>query len=228
MPSEESVVLWARDRERAAGACRFIAIGLLVIFIDIRLNGFDIVLDVVGAALIVAGARTMDQLMGLHEPRLNTWVQGGAICGLIQSVLVWMVHAHPVLEAFNTFLGLASVAGTVAFALLMQRTCRRFEDVEPVTWWRLAYHFVLWLWFVPLLCATLTRIALSQESGVRWHVDLGAGAAAAGPMMGLGLLIMGLLLVPFVVLQVALWRTASRWSDRLKQPTERFSDREMS
>lgn len=115
--------------------------GSLVVFLDFEINGFDLISDVIGAGLVVAG------IVKLSSAGLG---RRFATPALVASV-VWFLLTVPMQVVtlpglFNWVAGLAGL-GTAVFGLLAFRdACRELGLDGAASSWSTSLLLVSWIW----------------------------------------------------------------------------------
>ena len=191
---DQQAQLQPGEIRNAIGPLRLIFWGGIICVLDFKFNGFDIINDVVGAAMITWG------VFKLSEFQLDNRYRRAMLFVKIISVLciVQAIHSHfnytvPGIILFLLYLlGIAKILTTVIFCVAMRWLCtaaglRRSEES-----WRISTILFAVIYLIPLGLLHLVWI-VCLITGKRFHYDL-------GPEM---LLILIVIIVPLIHLFIS-------------------------
>ena len=175
-----------------ASGARLLFWGILLVVVDISINHFDVLPDLLGALMIAVG---MGRIAASHsEP---AFLSGAHFCLFVS----WLFCGSKALEVaavdlglLDTLLSLLWVFGAVRFCSVLSMLGERAGWSPLVGYWRTARSLCLWLWALPTCVATV--IALANDGR---EVHLGE------PVLAIALVV--LIFVPLVTVLVGLSKT---------------------
>jgi hypothetical protein len=145
---------------------RRIALGLLVVWLDVRVAGWDLLPDPVGWLVVVLGLR----VLVTADPRLRTALWGAVVVGVLSVAgVVVPVEAQRVAEPTGVqglLTAVAGVGGSLVVAALAARLARAAVagDVrdDAVTWVRVR---VGWLVLAMAEAVVLVAVVVAEAGG---------------------------------------------------------------
>lgn len=181
---------------RAAGQ---LFVGTLVIVIDFRINGFDLINDVIGILLVVSGLTLLASLPRSRATERFDLARNLAIFSAIVTVLEQFVDLSAGSDLWPVSL-VGNLIGLVG-VLLMADGFRRLatdHQVPPlIETWELSFRLLLFGAFVPLVLLDLAGLVV-------WLANGGRQVNFETPLAIIAVL---LALVPLVHLLMSLHRT---------------------
>jgi hypothetical protein len=195
-PSAEGTPPWVpvEDLFRTLTPLRQIFWGGVLCVLDFRINGFDILNDVLGMLLIAAGVFRLAAI-----PVSRSYARG---MGFLKVVVVlstfrtlinqFSFEKPPAVQVVWTLYGLVDLAAILVFTATMRLFCTAARLSEPAASWRTTMNLFIFLYALPLGILDLVW-SVTIATGSRFHVDLGPA----------GLLVLIPLLIPLVHLFVS-------------------------
>lgn len=176
------------DRRALAKAARLLLFGTLIIVIDLRIEGIDLINDLAGAGLVIIGVaglpRAVPQPIGLHRPLL---------------VLAGVGLAAAIAEQFDpesvlsSLLAWSNVIGAWLTArFLAEAFAAEGNDIFAAQW-SASERLLLWLGIVPIIGLSIVGRLID------------AGGTGPGP---LAIVTFVLAVLPLLHLLVSLYRTS--------------------
>ncbi|HEX7896938.1 MAG TPA: hypothetical protein VF950_04215 [Planctomycetota bacterium] len=198
----------ARDLRRAVPALRLIFWGALINLVDIRVNGVDLLNDIVGTTLVATGAWTLSALRVDEIYRRGMlFAKVVAILSLAGAVLE-LARPTPFTRGCAEAVGLLEIAGMTVACAMMVRLSRAAELPDVAAHWSRTLKWFLWI-EVGLLGLIRAGAALWLAAG-RPFVPFPSGHPSAW-IAGI-LVFLGLLLAPWI----RFFQSTSRLSDGLR------------
>ena len=179
---------------RAVPSLRFIFWGALINVVDLRINGIDLLNDILGMVLVSIGAW---RLAGLRvEATYRKGTLFAAVVALLSLLAAILEHgrATPATRAYGEAVGLLEIAAIGVFGWMMVRLCRAAELPDVAADWTVTLKWFLWV-YVGLVGLFRAAAALWLMAG-RPRLPLPSIHVSAW-VVGL-LLLLGLLLVPWI------------------------------
>ena len=176
------------DVRQSLGPLRQIFWGALLWLLDIQINGFDILNDVLATVIIAVGVTRLARVDVSDKYRAAMgFVKVTAYVSVV-SAAVQMVNGLPqALVVPLTIISLAQLAATITFCIAMQWFCLEAGLTKSATSWRLTTILFAWLFAAPL-GVVFGAILVSQATDARWSFRLGASV----------LFVLAVLLVPII------------------------------
>ena len=183
-----------RDLRRAVPALRFIFWGALINLVDLRVNGFDLVNDILGMTLVTTGTWTLSTLRIDETYRRGMlFAKVVAILSLVGAVLE-LAPPSPFARGYAEAVGLLEIAGTAVACAMMVRLSRAAELPDVAADWTRTLKWFLWV-YAGLLGLIRAVVALSFLAG-RLVVPVPSMHASA--WFATVIVFFGLLLVPWI------------------------------
>lgn len=195
------------DLRRAPPALRLVFWGALINLVDLRVNGVDLVNDILGMTLVALGAWRLARLRVDATYRL--WMRfaaGVALAGLLSAILE-LAPPSPVARSAAELVGLLEVAALTLSCAMMIRLSRAAELPDVAADWANTWKWFLWI-EVGLLGLLRAALTLAWLSGGRFPLP----PAHASAWIAALILFLGLLLVPWI----RFFQSTSRLSDGLR------------
>lgn len=207
------------DLRRAVPALRLVFWGALINLVDVRVNGVDVIPDILGMILVTAGAW---KLAGLRvDATYRTWTRFSAAMALLSllAAVLELAKPTPFTRGYAELAGLAEVAGMTVACAMMVRLSRAAELPDVAADWARTLKWFLWIeaGLLGLLRAAAALVALT---GARPPIPSWPPSA----WIAIVLLFLGLLLVPWI----RFFQSTSRLSDGLRLKAWRRSIRPSS
>ena len=179
------------DIRQAVRPLRFVSWGALLLFLDITVKGhgfrFDVLNDTLGAVLITVGVFHLSRLGGafVHPrfPAVMNFVMAVSVAGIVETAMKHFVFEHPEpLTWLLTVLGLAQLAGMVAFCVAMRWLCAAAGLAAAAASWRTTVILALLLLALPLGLMYVAAL-VTRATGGSYNLNLGPAGLLAIPVL---------------------------------------------
>jgi hypothetical protein len=139
------------DLRGAITPLRLVFWGGLICVLDFRINGFDILNDVIGCILIAIGVFRLAKLeAGTGYRNTMTFVRIVSVLAIGKSILVQVGHGPEWWEAVVAFLGLVGLIATICFTVAMRTLCRVASFEKCVQSWNATTILFVLIYLIPL------------------------------------------------------------------------------
>lgn len=168
--------------------------GALVVLLAFEINGFDLINDVIGAGLVLAG------LWGLQTAGLAArWSSLAVASGAVFLVVTVLTEVGAMPWPLLWLGGLTGLATAILGGLTFRDACDRQGLFRVVSSWSTSLRLVVWIWGG----LAVLGLFLWGAAGGAFHYE---GPAAIPVVI--------LVFVPAVHMLISLWRTRSnaRWA----------------
>lgn len=170
-------------------AARWVLAGAVVVFLDLRLQGFDVLHDAVGIGLVLVGLRAVPRGLG------GRWREPAIAVAATSLAITLALEFVPLPGAVGAIAGLLGLGGTVLTVLTFRVSCRRLDLEDAASSWSTTLVLVATIWGG--LAAVGVTLVLASGGRPFWYETPLAVPAVV------------IAFVPFVHLITSLVRTAA-------------------
>jgi hypothetical protein len=183
-----------QDIRRAIGPLRLVFWGGLIWLIDIKINGFDLLNDLLGAILLAIGVAKLARFQISDRYLRIMWgVKLVAVLSIPVVIMKMIGLAAPWLMFLLSLFGVIQLAAIVAFCVCMRWLCLDAGMMRSAQSWRMTLILIVVLLAGPFALFLVVGMIMTLGRG-SWHIRLEAPMA---------LLLLAIVIIPIIHLFIS-------------------------